>query len=145
MCGVAGIYAYDPGAPAVDKKELRKIRDHMAPRGPDGAGEWYSSGRRIGLGHRRLAIIDLSKNTMQPMASMDGILVISFNREIYNYKVLRQQLTAKGYHFRSYSDTEVLLNLYTEKGEDMVHDLRGIFAFAIWDQTQNALFQARDP
>jgi asparagine synthase (glutamine-hydrolysing) len=145
MCGVAGIYAYHSSAPPVDRDELRAIRDHMAARGPDGKGEWVSQNNRVGLGHRRLSIIDLSDRAAQPMASSDGQLVISFNGEIYNYRELKKELEAKGRVFRTESDTEVLLHLYAEKGEAMLGDLRGMFAFAIWDARKQALFLARDP
>jgi asparagine synthase (glutamine-hydrolysing) len=145
VCGIAGIYAYHYAANAVDRAELCRIRDHMAARGPDGLGEWYSPDERVGLGHRRLTIIDLSERGAQPMASADGKLVITFNGEIYNYRQLRASLQAKGSVFRSESDTEVLLHLYAEKGEAMVEDLRGMFAFALWDAQKNAILLARDP
>ena len=145
MCGIAGIYAYQYAANAVDRNELRCIRDHMAVRGPDGFGEWYSQDGRVGFGHRRLTIIDLSERGAQPMVSADGKLVVTFNGEIYNYRQLRTSLEAKGYRFRTQTDTEVLLHLYAEKGEAMVHDLRGMFAFGLWDAEKNALLLARDP
>src|SRR6516164_2787499 len=133
MCGIAGIYAYRPSARLVDRNELVRIRDHMASRGPDGKGEWYSPDGRVGFGHRRLSIIDLSSRAAQPMQTADGRLVISFNGEIYNYRALRSKLEAKGYSFQSNSDTEVLLHLYAELGHDMLPELRGMFAFGIWD------------
>ena len=142
MCGIAGIYAYHYAANAVDRAELRRIRDHMAARGPDGVGEWYSPDQRVGFGHRRLSIIDLSERGAQPMASADGKLVVTFNGEIYNYRQLRALLEAKGRIFSTQTDTEVLLQLYAEKGEAMVHDLRGMFAFALWDAEKNALLLA---
>jgi asparagine synthase (glutamine-hydrolysing) len=117
----------------------------MGCRGPDGAGEWYSADGRVALGHRRLAIIDLSERGAQPMHDAGSAHVITFNGEIYNYRALRAQLETKGYRFRSDSDTEVLLHLYAEKGEAMVHDLRGMFAFALWDERRKGLFLARDP
>jgi len=117
----------------------------MAARGPDGVGEWYSSDERIGLGHRRLTIIDLSERGAQPMASADGRLVVTFNGEIYNYRQLRASLERRGYAFRSQTDTEVLLHLYAEKGEAMVGELRGMFAFGLWDAEKGALLLARDP
>jgi asparagine synthase (glutamine-hydrolysing) len=120
MCGIAGIYAYHYAANAVDRAELQRIRDHMAARGPDGFGEWYSQGERAGLGHRRLTIIDLSERGAQPMVSADGKLVVTFNGEIYNYRQLRASLEARGVVFRTQTDTEVLLHLYADKGEDMV-------------------------
>jgi len=145
MCGIAGIYAYHYAANAVDRAELRRIRDHMAARGPDGFGEWISQGERVGLGHRRLTIIDLSERGAQPMTSADGKLVVTFNGEIYNYRQLRVALEARGRTFRTQTDTEVLLHLYAEKGEAMVNYLRGMFAFGLWDSEKNALLLARDP
>lgn len=145
MCGINGIFAYRYAASAINSGELIRTRDHMATRGPDGAGKWISEDGRIGLGHRRLSIIDLSDAGAQPMKSADEALVIAFNGEIYNYRALRQALEAKGHVFRSQSDTEVLLHLYAEKGAAMVDDLRGMFAFAIWDRERRYLFLARDP
>jgi asparagine synthase (glutamine-hydrolysing) len=145
MCGIVGIYAFHYAANPVDRDELRRIRDHMAARGPDGFGEWYSQDGRVGLGHRRLTIIDLSERGAQPMVSADGKLVVTFNGEIYNYRQLRASLEAKGCRFRTQTDTEVLLHLYAEKGEAMVHDLRGMFAFGLWDAEKGALLLARDP
>jgi asparagine synthase (glutamine-hydrolysing) len=145
MCGIAGLYAYHYAANSIDIMELRGIRDAMAARGPDGHGEWQSADGRLGLGHRRLAIIDLSDGGAQPMASADGKAVITFNGEIYNYKSLRSDLEAKGYAFRTQSDTEVLLQLYAAKGPAMVRDLRGMFAFALWDVEKRGLLLARDP
>src|SRR5262249_19229440 len=129
----------------VDHSELCRIRDHMAARGPDASGAWLSKDGRLGLGHRRLSIIDLSERAAQPMLCADGKLAITFNGEIYNYKALRKELQARGYVFHSHSDTEVLLHLYAEKGETMVHELRGMFAFALWDAGKEALLLARDP
>ena len=145
MCGIAGVYAYRPSARLVDRNELVRIRDHMAPRGPDGKGEWYSSDGRLGFGHRRLSIIDLSSRAAQPMQTADGRLVISFNGEIYNHRALRRKLEAKGYRFRSDSDTEVLLYLYADLGGEMLRELRGMFAFSIWDTQEQQLLLARDP
>ena len=145
MCGIAGIYAYHYAANAVDRAELRRIRDHMAARGPDGVGEWYSQDERVAFGHRRLTIIDLSERGAQPMTSADGKLVVTFNGEIYNYRQLRVALEARGRTFRTQTDTEVLLHLYAEKGEAMVNYLRGMFAFGLWDSEKNALLLARDP
>jgi asparagine synthase (glutamine-hydrolysing) len=145
MCGIAGIFAYHYAAPPVERDELRAVRDHMAARGPDGEGEWFSDDGRVALGHRRLSIIDLSDRAAQPMVGAGGAAVISFNGEIYNYRELRDDLAAKGHQFRTDSDTEVLLHLYADKGEDMLQDLRGMFAFAIWDPRKDALLLARDP
>lgn len=117
----------------------------MAARGPDGLGSWVAADARLGLGHRRLAIIDLSTAAAQPMHSACGRYVITFNGEIYNYKDLRRRLEARGRQFRTSSDTEVLLELYASAGADMVPELRGMFAFAIWDNERRTLFLARDP
>ena len=94
--------------------------------------------RRCGLGHRRLSIIDLSDRASQPMTSEDGRFVVVFNGEIYNYPQLRAELEADGARFRTTSDTEVLLHLYARHGAEMVHRLRGMFAFAIWDEARRA-------
>ncbi|MGE0055211.1 MAG: asparagine synthase (glutamine-hydrolyzing) [Hyphomicrobium sp.] len=145
MCGINGIFAYHYAANSIDRVELARTRDHMASRGPDGTGEWIASDGRIGLGHRRLSIVDLSDAGAQPMASADEKLIVTFNGEIYNYRDLRVRLEDKGHIFRSNSDTEILLHLFAEKGEDMVHDLRGMFAFAIWDNERQSLLLARDP
>ena len=117
----------------------------MRARGPDGAGAWWSADRRCGLAHRRLTILDLSERASQPMISADDSLVVAFNGEIYNYPQLRTELEAKGTRFRTTSDTEVLLHLYGYYGAEMVHKLRGMFAFAIWDERRRGLFLARDP
>ena len=145
MCGLAGIFAYKDSAPDVDRAELLRIRDHMTARGPDGAGVWYADNGRIGLAHRRLSIIDLSERGAQPMRSADRRYVITFNGEIYNYRALRAEIESRGRVFHSESDTEVLLHLYAEKGAAMLQDLRGMFAFAIWDDASGQLFLARDP
>ncbi len=145
MCGIAGILSYRHTGAPVHREELLKIRDGMAARGPDGAGLWITGDGRVGLAHRRLAIIDLSDAGAQPMASGDGRLRVVFNGEIYNYRQLRAELEGKGHRFRSQSDTEVLLQLYAERGVSMVHALRGMYAFAIWDENKKGLFLARDP
>ena len=134
MCGINGIFAYGDSAPPIDEAELLRTRERMQRRGPDGAGAWVSADRRVGLAHRRLAIIDLAESGAQPMTTADGRLTITFNGEIYNYRELRRELEVKGYAFRSQSDTEVLLHLYADRGADMVHALRGMFAFGIWYQ-----------
>ena len=117
-----------PRASPVDREELIRTRDQMIARSPDGFGAWFSDDGRIGLGDRRLSIIDLSEAGAQPMLSADGRLAVTFNGEIYNYQDLRRRLEDKGRIFKSHSDTEVLLHLYAEKGADMVRDLRGMFA-----------------
>lgn len=144
MCGIVAIYAHGASAAPVQREELRHVRDHMQVRGPDGAGEWYSTDGRLGLGHRRLAIIDTSERGAQPMRSADGKLVISFNGEIYNYRELRAKLEALGRVFVTDSDTEVLLHLYAQQGVEMFKQLRGMFALAIWDDERRHLVLARD-
>jgi asparagine synthase (glutamine-hydrolysing) len=145
MCGLTAIFAYRNEAPSVDREELVRIREHMINRGPDDAGLWIPADQRIGFGFRRLAIIDLSEAGAQPMATSDGAVRIVFNGEIYNYREQRRHLEAKGYQFRSNSDTEVLLHLYQEYGSELVHHLRGMYAFAIWDERKRGLLLARDP
>jgi asparagine synthase (glutamine-hydrolysing) len=117
----------------------------MRARGPDGSGVWWSADRHCGLGHRRLSIIDLSDRASQPMTSEDGALIVVFNGEIYNYPELRRELETDGARFRTTSDTEALLHLYARHGAGMVQRLRGMFAFAIWDEARAGLFLARDP
>ena len=143
MCGINATFAYKPDAPGVDPGELLLSRECMRSRGPDAADQWISADGRVGLGHRRLAIIDLSPGGAQPMRR--GELVIIFNGEIYNYRELRARLEAKGCTFTSHSDTEVLLRLYEEKGEAMLSELRGMFAIALWDGARRRMFLARDP
>lgn len=117
----------------------------MSRRGPDGTGEWFSRDGRVGLGHRRLAIIDLSPTGAQPMAIDDGRFVITFNGEIYNYRRLRMDLERQGCRFRSESDTEVILRLYEKRGPEAMTELRGMFALAIWDAERRGVLLARDP
>jgi asparagine synthase (glutamine-hydrolysing) len=144
MCGIAAIYQLD-SAKRINRSELSRMCAVMQLRGPDGKGEWISSDHRIGLGHRRLSIIDLSQNANQPMHSADKSISIVFNGEIYNYKEIRERLIKLGRKFRTNSDTEVLIQLYEDKGEDMVHELRGMFAFVLWDNRKNKMIMARDP
>jgi asparagine synthase (glutamine-hydrolysing) len=142
MCGINIIVA-PAGDHAVDRSELIRTRDAMRSRGPDGEGEWISPDRRVGMGHRRLSIIDLSTRAAQPMLR-DGNVVI-FNGEIYNYRALRQELEREGESFTTESDTEVLLKLYARHGEAMLGKLRGMFAFCIWDGERKRTMLARDP
>src|SRR5437667_10374623 len=144
MCGIAAIFSYRRGT-AVAEPELLAIRDRMTSRGPDDAGIWISEDRVIGLAHRRLSIIDLSPGGAQPMFHNTGTFGITFNGEIYNYRELRAELVNKGFRFRSTSDTEVLLQLYADRGMAMLDSLRGMYAFALWDGRKKALFLARDP
>ncbi len=143
MCGINGIFAYAADAPPLDGDELIASRECMRSRGPDAADIWISIDKRVGLGHRRLAIIDLSPAAAQPMRR--GELAIIFNGEIYNYRELRSELESRGRKFVSHSDTEVLLCLYEELGEAMLARLRGMFAIALWDGRTKRMFLARDP
>jgi len=145
MCGLAAIFPYHPSAPPVDPGELLRIREAMFNRGPDGEGLWIGEGGRVGLAHRRLAILDLSAAGAQPMAAADGSARIVFNGEIYNFRELRRDFEANGHRFRSHCDTEVLLCLYQAHGAEMVRYLRGMYAFALWDERRQGLLLARDP
>jgi asparagine synthase (glutamine-hydrolysing) len=163
MCGITGLVSLQ-GAP-IDPAVLQRMTDRQAHRGPDGEGfllgwegesgfahklvphtrQW--DGRapvRLALGHRRLAILDLSDRGLQPMSAGDGKCWIVFNGEIYNHRELRTELEARGYPFGTRTDTEVLLQAYREWGEDCLARLQGMYAFAIWDGTRGRLFAARD-
>jgi asparagine synthase (glutamine-hydrolysing) len=141
MCGIVG-YAGRPGALAADL--LGAMRDKLAHRGPDGRGIWSTSDGAVMLGHRRLAILDLSPTGAQPMENSSGTSVVIFNGEIYNHGELRGELAGMGARFAGRSDTEVLLAAYDAWGEQCVERLRGMFAFAIYDQARKVLFIARD-
>jgi len=140
MCGIAGIINSD-GRP-VDKDLLRRMTDAIAHRGPDGEG-FYTSGC-IGLGHRRLAVIDLSESASQPMLTHDERYVLSYNGEIFNFRELRTELETLHHRFRTSSDSEVVLHAYAEWGGACVERFNGMFAFAIWDRDTQELFLARD-
>ncbi|GAB3036082.1 XrtA/PEP-CTERM system amidotransferase [Bowmanella dokdonensis] len=140
MCGIAGVMHLAPeGHP--DKDTLAMMNDIQQHRGPD-AGDYFFDGP-VGLAHRRLSIIDL-EGSPQPMLSADKRACVVFNGEIYNFKQLHQELAAKGYQFNTHGDTETILNAYLEWGDECVHKLRGMFAFAIWDMEKQRLFMARD-
>jgi asparagine synthase (glutamine-hydrolysing) len=140
MCGITGVVNFEKDA-QVDPALLRRMCNAMVHRGPDDEGI-YTQGC-VGLGIRRLSIIDL-RSGHQPISNEDGTVWIVFNGEIYNHAVLREQLIACGHHFRTASDTEVIVHLYEEHGRDCVQYLQGMFAFAIWDKRQRRLFIARD-
>ncbi len=144
MCGIAAIFAYR-AAGSFRREELERTVESMRPRGPDAGGTWFSPDGRVGLGSRRLAIIDLSNEGTQPMFDVERELAIVFNGEIYNYRELRAALERGGARFHSHTDTEVLLQLYRRDGERMLSLLRGMYAFAIWDTRARRLFVARDP
>jgi len=140
MCGVAGLYHLETPKP-VDPNRVRAMADAMLHRGPDGGGVWTAQG--VGLGHRRLSIIDVA-GSPQPMPSADGVLHISFNGEIYNFKELRQELESLGHPFTTNGDTEVILNGYLQWGASVLDKLNGMFVFAIHDARDGSLFLARD-
>lgn len=140
MCGIAGILNYN--RQPVSHNQIKAMTDIIAHRGPDGDGQYIDE--YVGLGHRRLAIIDLSPAGRQPMQTKNGRFTITFNGEIYNFKELRTHLEALGYHFHSHTDTEVVLNAYVEWGADCLTKFNGMFAFAIWDKQDKQLFLARD-
>lgn len=140
MCGIAGEFRLDGQRP--DPAIIQKMTDTLARRGPDAEGAWFDG--PVGFGHRRLAIIDLSPRSAQPMVDAALGLALVFNGTIYNYPALRAELIAKGHQFRSDGDTEVILRAYAEWGETCVERLHGMFAFGIWDRSRSRLFLARD-
>lgn len=140
MCGICGIFNLN-GEP-VSPVNLRKMTDAIAHRGPDGEGFYIDS--FIGLGHRRLAIIDLSSAGHQPMLTQDGQYALTYNGEVYNFQELRLTLESLGHQFRSRTDSEVVLHAYAEWGPECVKRFNGMFAFAIWDKKRQELFLARD-
>jgi asparagine synthase (glutamine-hydrolysing) len=163
MCGIAGIVAFDGGV--VEPPVLQRMTDALSHRGPDGEGFLLAAGAhpplchsfvaradgwatgspvRVGLGHRRLAILDLSERGLQPMQTADGQTWIVFNGEIYNHVEIRSVLASCGHVFRTRTDTEVLLHAYVAWGDDCLAQLEGMYAFAIWDARRNRLFCARD-
>ncbi len=145
MCGLAAVYAYGAQSPPVRRAEIIAMGESMAARGPDGAGEWLADDGRIGFAHRRLAIIDLSAAAAQPMTHGEGRYRITYNGEIYNFRALRKDLEDDGAVFRTESDTEVILHLYERHGAGLVERLRGMYAFALWDEERRGLLLARDP
>jgi asparagine synthase (glutamine-hydrolysing) len=140
MCGIAGLV--DPSGAPVDPVHLAWMTQALAPRGPDGEGFWFAPG--VGLGHRRLSVIDLSAAGTQPMGGEGDAVQVTFNGEIYNFASLVDELSGCGHQFRSRSDTEVLVHGYEEWGEGLLDRIDGMFAFAIWDTRKRRLFAARD-
>lgn len=142
MCGISGLYNLNAAAKPVAQREVEVMMDLIAHRGPDAAGAWVSQDRRCGLGHRRLAIIDLTPSGAQPMHGANGTAIV-YNGEIYNYPELKSELSS-GWEFHTASDTETILAGYEAWGVDCVDHLRGMFAFALLDQRDGSLFCARD-
>ena len=141
MCGIAGSFQIDPASPATGER-IHAALQCIAHRGPDDEGT-YTNGSAV-LGQRRLSIIDTSSAGHQPFTDEGGRYTITFNGEVFNFQALRADLEAQGHTFRSHSDTEVILRLYTLKGPAFLHDLNGFFAFAIHDAETDSLFLARD-
>ena len=140
MCGIVGAISSAP----LDRDVLDRMRDNLAHRGPDHSASWVSANGKVGLGHCRLAIIDLLPEANQPFVSHDGRLVLVYNGELYNYRELKQELEAHGARFRTKSDSEVLLEAFRLWGERALPRFSGMFAFAIWDREERSLFCARD-
>src|SRR5215469_5473590 len=139
MCGIAGIVKADAVLPA--RELLKRMCDVMLHRGPDDEGFYFSPS--VGLGIRRLSIIDLETGH-QPILNEDGNIAVVLNGEIYNYRELRRMLESKGHHFATASDTEVIVHLYEEYGDECTNRLHGMFCFALWDEKRQRLLLARD-
>src|SRR3989344_5936909 len=139
MCGIFGVYCKQ----GADRLLVKKATQTLAHRGPDGSGIYVDG--PIGLGHRRLSILDLSTRGKQPMTTVDEDFVITYNGELYNYKYIKEDLIKKGCIFKSETDTEVVLNAYKIYGPSCLQQFDGIFAFAIYHVSKKTLFIARDP
>jgi asparagine synthase (glutamine-hydrolysing) len=145
MCGIVGAISYAGGF-RIDEPYITRMRDAMVHRGPDGGATWISPDGAVGLGHRRLSIIDLSTVANQPMANEDGQVVVVFNGEIYNHAEIRAELLKLGGHRwkTDHSDTETILHAFEQWGEAAFHRFRGMFAFALWDGRRRELWLVRD-
>ena len=144
MCGICGIFEYATARPGVGLDLIARMRDEMAHRGPDDSGSFQSGDRRVGLGHRRLSIVDLSQAGHNPMPNEDETVWIVFNGEIYNHLTHRASLIEKVHEYRSQTDTETIIHLYEEYGLDFLSKIEGDFALAIWDGRERRLVLARD-
>src|SRR5215217_8536007 len=141
MCGINGIALSTQSRRRVDPAVVKRMRDVITHRGPDDEGIYVDE--RVGLGHRRLSIVDVASGH-QPMTNEDGSLYITYNGEVYNHADYREDLEARGHVYHTHCDTETILHLYEEHGHSCVNYLRGMFAFAIWDRKKKELFIARD-
>ena len=141
MCGIAGIIS--PNPEQLNPVVLKKMSDILSHRGPDGEGIWINPKKTAGLAHRRLAIVDLSASAAQPLHYKDRYSIV-YNGEIYNHIELKKELKKAGYHFKTESDTEVILAAFDYYKETCLQYLDGMFAFAIWDEVEQFLFAARD-
>jgi asparagine synthase (glutamine-hydrolysing) len=144
MCGICGVFNYGNSSQTFDESLLVRMSDTIKHRGPDDSGTFVSPDHRVGFGFRRLSIVDLSPAGHQPMFTPDRSVCIVFNGEIYNHQVLRKELVAKGYRYRSRSDTETILYAYQEYGLNFVHKLLGMFSIALWDEQKKRLVLVRD-
>jgi asparagine synthase (glutamine-hydrolysing) len=146
MCGIVGVLGFSGGSFRITEEYLRRMRDVMVHRGPDGSGMWISTDGLVGLGHRRLSIIDLSQQASQPMCNEDRSLWVSFNGEIYNHAEIRAELQKAGGHRwkTDHSDTEVILHAFEQWGIDCISRFRGMFAIALWDAAKRELWLIRD-
>ena len=141
MCGIVGYCNFM----CEDRvRALTSMRDSLTHRGPDDSGVYFDDQNRIGLGHRRLSVLDLSSQGHQPMSAQDGAVWTVYNGEIYNFKEIREELRSKGHTFKSNSDTEVVLKSYLEWGMDCLNRFIGMFAIAIWDKRSETLYLVRD-
>ena len=146
MCGIVGALSFKNSSFTITEPYLTKMRDTMIHRGPDGQGTWVSNDGRVGFGHRRLSIIDLSEAASQPMCNADKTLWLTFNGEIYNHAEIRSELIKDGFTRwkTDHSDTEVILHAYERWGIDSLHKFRGMFAFGLWDDRKKELYLVRD-
>src|SRR5262249_39935432 len=135
MFGIVGALSFKNSSFVITEPYITRMRDTMVHRGPDGAGTWIAADRRVGFGHRRLSIIDVSESAAQPMSNEDGTLWVSFNGEIYNYAEIRTELESIGGHRwkTDHSDTEVILHAFEQWGIACLNKFRGMFAIALWD------------
>ena len=146
MCGIVGALVFENASFRVTEPYISRMRDVMTHRGPDGAGVWIATDGRVGLGHRRLSIIDLSNAATQPMCNEDGTVWASFNGEIYNHAEIRRDLESIGGHRwkTDHSDTEVILHAFEEWGIECLQKFRGMFAIALWDARARETWLVRD-
>ncbi len=146
MCGIVGTLSFDSSDFIITEEYIEQMRETMVHRGPDGAGVWVSNNKKVGLGHRRLSIIDLSENANQPMSNHEETLQIIFNGEIYNHGDIKKELITLGYRNwkTDHSDTEVILYAFQEWGINCIDKFRGMFAIAIWDSEKKELWLIRD-
>jgi asparagine synthase (glutamine-hydrolysing) len=145
MCGISGVFSFNSSLRAEDRSAVKGLNARQANRGPDGEGLWASSDHTVIFGHRRLAIIDTGASGSQPMQDATGRWTITFNGEIYNYRSLRTELERSGIKFLTNSDTEVLINVVAQWGAEGLCRLRGMYAFALWDDLEKELWMVRDP